>query len=131
MRHAEQLVFKASRGVQTAPFDFSGRWKNELQSTMELLVAGSTVTGKYVSAVSDNGGPTPPFDLFGSVSGKLITFYVNWGTEITTWIGHVVNADTSPEILTLWHIVKAVPDEDDPTNQWKMISSGADNFTRA
>ena len=74
----------------TAPYDFSGQWVNELTSAMDLVVNGTTVSGKYVSAVSDAGGPTPPFDLVGSVSGELVTFSVNWGRKsprgLDTWL---------------------------------------------
>jgi hypothetical protein len=99
---------------------------------MELSVAlDGKVTGRYQSAVSDNGGPTPWFDLAGTTCGDLMAFTVNWGTEITSWIGHGVEIDQRPEILTLWQLVKNVPDIEDPETQWKTIMSGADSFNRA
>jgi len=99
---------------------------------MDLLINGSVVTGKYVSLVTENGpGPTPPFDIYGSVTGDLINFNVNWETEITAWIGHgVIYAGGRASILTLWQIIHTVADEEDPENQWKTISAGADEFRR-
>ncbi|PYV64582.1 MAG: hypothetical protein DMG97_34465, partial [Acidobacteria bacterium] len=48
-------------------FDFSGHWRNELSSYMDLTVDGSNnVTGKYVSAVTGTGGPTPSTDVRGN-----------------------------------------------------------------
>jgi hypothetical protein len=80
--------------------------------------------------VTESGpGPTPPFDIYGSISGDLINFNVNWGEEITAWIGHgVIDAGGSASILTLWQIVHTVQDEEDPENRWKTVSAGADEF---
>jgi hypothetical protein len=97
---------------------------------MDLQINGTVVKGKYVSMVTESGpGPTPPFDIYGSISGDLINFNVNWGEEITAWIGHgVIYAGGSASILTLWQIVHTVQDEEDPENRWKTVSAGADEF---
>jgi hypothetical protein len=131
LKHAELVHFKTPI-VKPSPFDFGGRWVNELGSYMDLKVDGSVVTGHYVSMVTENGpGPTPPFDIYGSVSGDLINFNVNWGAEITAWIGHgVIYAGGNASILTLWQIVHTISDEEDPENQWKTVSAGADEFRR-
>lgn len=130
MRHAERSVFLTPHAKSQSAFDFTGAWKNELGSILVIRVAGSVVTGTFVSKVSDTGGPTPPFDVSGTVTDDLIAFTVNWGDQITSWIGHHVD-DNGPKILTLWQIVKAVADDVDPMNQWKMIESGADTFAPA
>jgi len=85
-----------------------------------MTVDGSNnVTGKYTSAVSGSGGPTPSTDLRGTVTGDLIAFTVNWGSAITTWAGHgVFDANNQPQILTLWHLVVSIADETDPQQQW-------------
>jgi hypothetical protein len=74
MKHAELALLRKPSPRQ--PFDFSGRWTNELKSTMDLVVTGTKISGKYVSAVSSDGGPTPPFDITGSVADDLISFTV-------------------------------------------------------
>jgi hypothetical protein len=131
VRHAETLAFKSKSTIPQS-FDFNGGWRNELGSMMTLRVDGETVSGDYVSAVSEQGsGPTPPYPLHGTTTGDLIAFSVNWGSEITTWTGHAVTqADGHDSIPTLWQIVQAVPNETDPENPWKMILSGADAFWR-
>jgi hypothetical protein len=131
-RHAEQYA-KRTPSVQGNHFDFSGLWINELGSNMDLVVdSNGNVTCKYQSAVTDNGGPTKWFPLTGTISGDLISFTVNWGPEITAWIGHgAFSEHSSPEILTLWQLVKNVPDIQDPETQWKTVMSGADSFIRA
>jgi hypothetical protein len=116
--------------VAPGSFDFSGHWQNELTSYMDLQVNGDVVTGTYVSAVSDDGGPTPPFPVYGSVAGDLINFNVNWGAAITAWIGHGVLVAGASQLLTLWHLVQTVDDETDPSKQWKTVLAGADQFTR-
>jgi len=129
MKHAE-LALLRSINVNPSAFDFSGRWSNELKSYMELKVSGGAITGTYVSAVSDNNRPTPPFPLYGSTVGDLIGFTVNWGNSITSWIGHGVITGGRSQILTLWHLVKAIADETDPKQQWKTVLTGADEFFR-
>lgn len=129
LRHAELAQFKTPM-VSPGSFDFSGHWRNELTSYMDLKVNGDTVSGSYVSAVSETGGPTPPFPVHGTVAGDLINFTVNWGTAITSWIGHGVIDKGAPQILTLWQLVQTVQDDTDPKQQWKMILAGADDFTR-
>jgi len=131
LQHAELVHFRTPT-IAPSPFDFSGHWVNELNSYMDLQINGNTVTGSYVSAVTEAGpGPSPPFPVYGSVTGDLINFNVNWGEEITSWIGHgVILAGGAAQILTLWQIVHTVADEADPENQWKTVSAGADEFHR-
>lgn len=129
LTHAELAYFKTPM-IPTGQFDFSGHWKNELGSYMDLQINGDTVSGTYVSAVSDNGGPTPPMPVYGSVAGDLINFNVNWGEAITAWIGHGIVQDGEDQIVTLWHLVQTIQDETDPQQQWKAVLAGADEFTR-
>ena len=129
MKHAELSLVRTNT-VPPGQFDFSGHWVNELTSYMDLTITGTDVSGTYVSAVSETGGPTPPFPLQGSVAGDLISFTVNWGEAITTWIGHGVVNNGAPGILTLWQLVLTVPDETDPQEQWKTVMAGADELTR-
>ncbi|HXB54849.1 MAG TPA: avidin/streptavidin family protein [Vicinamibacteria bacterium] len=129
MKHAEFAVVNTKK-VAPAAFDFKGHWVNELGSYMDLSINGEDVTGTYVSAVSDAGGPTPPFPLRGTVAGDLISFTVNWEEAITAWVGHGVINNGQPQILTLWHLILTVPNETDPEEQWKTVMAGADEFTR-
>jgi Avidin family len=125
----ETVLFKITSPKQ--PIDFSGQWKNELGSTMDLKISGPTVTGTYTTAVSSNNTAiTKP--LVGTVADDLISFAVNWGTSITAWTGHGVlekqGQNEVLKILTLWQMVVAVPDETDPQQQWKTLYSGSDIF---
>jgi hypothetical protein len=106
-QHAE-LALQKTTNLKPPVFDFGGHWKNELGSYMDLTVDGkNNVTGKYVSAVRGNGGPTPSTDLGGTVTG-----------------------DFQPQILTLWHLVVSIADETNPQKQWETVMAGADSFSR-
>ena len=129
MSSAEQAYFSTKTATPNTTVDFNGRWSNELGSHMDLTVStDGKVTGTYVSARSEAGGPTPPMPLLGAVAGDLIFFCVNWGDSITSWVGHGVLESGQPRILTLWHMALAIPDETDPLNQWETIMAGADSF---
>jgi Avidin family len=129
MKHAESVLVKQRLSAPSSQIDFSGQWKNELGSSMVLSIEGSQVTGTYLSAVSAGDGPVEA-PLYGSVTGDLISFSVNWGNSITSWVGHGIRENDQDGIVTLWHLVAAIPDETNPQSQWKTVYAGADSFTR-
>lgn len=130
-QHAE-VVLQKTKNLKPPVFDFGGHWQNELGSYMDVTVdKNGNLTGKYVSAVSATGGPTPSTDLRGTATGDLLAITVNWGSAITTWVGHgIFDENNQPQILTLWHLVVSIADETNPKNQWETVMTGADTFTR-
>lgn len=129
MQNAEQTFFATKTVAPSALVDFNGRWVNELGSTMRLQIEpNASVTGSYISAVSETGTPTPEMRLAGTVAGDLICFTVNWGECITAWVGHGIIDQGAARIVTLWQMVLAVPDETAPGQQWKTVMAGADVF---
>ncbi len=72
----EKAVTRAAKGTGK-PIDFSGTWKNELGSVATFVQNGDVLSGKYESAVSDNGTKTTGA-LQGYVDGDLISFVVHW-----------------------------------------------------
>jgi hypothetical protein len=131
MRHEKALrTASATAGTPTPPTDFSGRWKNQYQSTMDLEVSGSDVSGSYTSASSGAGGPITG-RLKGFVSGDLISFIVKWpGGSMTAWVGQMVDDQTAPKIKTLWHMVTNLKDDDESELLWMSVFTGADEFHR-
>lgn len=126
-----ELALQRTKNLSPATFDFNGHWKNELNSYMDLTVdKDNNVTGTYVSAVTGAGGPSPETPLSGTITGDLISFTVNWGEAITSWVGHGVFENAQPRIVTLWYMVMAVSDETNPQQQWKTTMAGADEFAR-
>ncbi|MBR2689346.1 MAG: hypothetical protein IKE42_15975 [Aquamicrobium sp.] len=112
------------------PPDFSGRWVNQIQSSMDLTIAGDEVTGSYTSASSSGGGPVSG-PIRGYVAGDRISFVVLWPKgSMTAWVGQMVDDDTSPKIKTLWHLVSDIPEADEPQRLWLSTFAGADEFHR-
>lgn len=133
MSQAAELALQKLKNLQSATFDFNGHWNNELTSYMDIVVdTKGNVTGEYVSAVTATGGPSPSVSIYGTVTGDLISFTVNWGQAITSWTGHgVFDKNNQPQILTLWQMVVSIADETDPANQWETVFAGADTFFRS
>ena len=113
--------------------DFNGKWKNELDSVMELVVKGPSITGTYTSAVSSDGSATPPHPLIGNVDNELISFVVNWidYSSITAWVGQMV-VDTSgkEQIFTMWQMTTTTKDPENKIELWQAILAGSDTFSR-
>jgi hypothetical protein len=106
--------------------DFSGIWKNELQSQMTIRQTNDQVTGIYESAVS-GGHATTTGDLVGYADGDMLSFVVHWRDfqAITAWVGQLDPAGGT--LNTLWQMVKQVNIGD----EWSSINAGADQFIRA
>lgn len=113
--------------------NFTGKWKNDLGSTMEISVnVNGTVTGKYKTAV---GQPDnfEEFDLIGYASGDLISFTANFGKygSITSWTGQHTIKNENEVIFTMWHMAVNVEDADENKKLWGSVWSGYNNFERA
>lgn len=105
--------------------DFSGTWKNELTSKMDLAQTGDKISGTYESAVSGSGSTTVG-DLVGFADGDLLSILVHWRDfqAITAWVGQL-GADQK-SLNTLWNMVKQV----ESGQEWSSINAGADRFTK-
>jgi len=126
MPHLEQTLKYAKAGTGPS-IDFSGSWKNELGSTMQLAQQGNELTGTYKSKVSSGGGTTIG-DLRGYVDGDLISFVVHWRDfqAITSWVGQSEPNTGDKRINTLWQMTKQVAAGD----EWASINAGADEFVK-
>ncbi|AOJ03128.1 MULTISPECIES: avidin/streptavidin family protein [Burkholderia] len=126
MQRLEHALKRVKVGTGT-PIDFSGTWKNELGSTMQIEQSGDSVTGTYRSAVSEKGGSTSG-DLIGYVDGDLIAFVVHWDQfqAITAWVGQCEPGTSNDRINTLWQMTQQV----EAGEEWASINAGADTFVR-
>jgi hypothetical protein len=108
---------------------FSGSWKNQLKSVMHLQVQGGHVVGTYITAVGDPDEKES--ELIGFVLGDLITFTVNFGKSLAAWSGQIQTAAGQvDELVTMWHLIVDVPDEQEEKVMWKDTYAGSDRFTR-
>jgi len=124
--------FLASRPQARAKVDFSGGWRNERGSRLELSVdERGRVGGTFRTAV---GTPFPDetFPVCGFVTGDLIAFSVSFGVHesVTAWAGQHTVAGGRERIETLWHLARNIPDEDEARGLWGAILAGADVFER-
>lgn len=135
LARVEEAVFEALAPKRQV--DFSGRWKNEFGSIMDIHVAGATVTGTYTSMVSSAGGAIRG-PIIGTTTGDIISFTVLWPSEpakITAWVGQLVvtagsSSSQTERLETLWQMIVNEPDAQDPDSLWTTIHAGADHFWR-
>ncbi|MDX0426881.1 hypothetical protein BMJ32_13100 [Sinorhizobium medicae] len=124
----EKALSKTAPSTATA--NFSGRWQNDLGSTMFLAVSGGRLDGTYTSAESAKGGPITG-DVIGFVNGDLISFVVNWPTAaITAWVGQQTEESGTTVLKTLWQMTTNIADAEEPEQLWSSIWAGADIFRR-
>lgn len=107
--------------------DFSGTWKNQLGSTLELLIVDKIVSGRFESGVGDDG-KTVWVQISGRVLDDIITFnaaYEKYGT-LVAWVGQHTVDNGIGKIKTLW--VHATNVEDSQEVDWMWFSNriGAD-----
>lgn len=126
MQHQELALERALGGTGTM-VDFSGDWKNELESVMHLDQSGDSLTGTYTSTVSSSGASTVG-DLKGFVDGDLISVIVHWRDfqAITAWVGQAEPNTSNRTVKTLWQLTKQVASG----SEWASINAGSDTFNR-
>jgi Avidin family len=124
--------FLSSRSGTIAKVDFSGRWRNQRGSSIELAVDDrGHVSGTFQTAV---GTPSPQesFPLCGIAQGDLIAFSVGFGVHesVTGWAGQHTIVGGRERIETLWHLARNIADEDEDRALWSAILTGSDSFER-
>ena len=111
--------------------DFTGTWKNQVGSTLELKTVGETVSGRFESGVGDDGS-TLWVQVSGRVLGDVITFntvYEKFRT-VVAWVGqHTIEGGVG-KIKSLWIHATDVKDSEEQSWMWFSNRLGADVFTR-
>src|SRR5512138_1484285 len=107
--------FLAARERAPETVDFSGRWRNQRGSSLELAIDDrGRVSGTFRTGV---GVPSPheSFPLCGFARGDLIAFSVDFGVHesVTAWAGQHTEAGGRERIETLWHLARNIPDSDE------------------
>jgi hypothetical protein len=125
-------TFLTPKAAGAPPVDFSGTWRNQLNSDMEIVQTGEEIRGSYRTEVGAPGNSVR-FPLVGFATGDLIAFSVNFGEygSLTGWTGQHTVRGNQEEIQTLWHLARNVTDPDEPDQLWSGILAGADTFVRA
>ncbi len=112
--------------------DFTGTWRNQNNSVLELHVVGGIVSGRFESGVGDDG-QTLWVEVSGRVLDDVITFnaaYTRYGT-VVAWVGQHTVVNGVGTIKTHWLHATNVPDAQEQDWMWFTNRIGADMFTRA
>lgn len=110
---------------------FTGRWKNQLGSLLELHVTDGEVSGRLDMGAGNDGQPVW-VEVRGRVGTDLITFnaiFPNHGT-VVAWVGQHTSEDQVRQIKTVWVHATNVPDSQEQAWMWFSNRIGADVFKR-
>ena len=86
---------------------FSGTWRNDQGSGMELHQEGDIITGVYITKIGNDLVVEKRHPLIGRTVGPLIGLIVTWpaASSITSWTGRLVtDAAGQRSIHTVWHL---------------------------
>lgn len=111
--------------------DFSGKWRNQLGSEMEIAVQPDhRITGVFRSGVGAVD-PQREFPLVGFQSGDVMTFCVSFERfGLAAWVGQHTTAGGVEQIVTMWHLAENVPEELERAWLWSGVKAGSDTFVR-
>lgn len=110
---------------------FTGTWKNQNDSTLELTENGGVLSGRFESGVGDNGAILW-VDITGRILDDVATFnalYPQYGT-VVSWVGQMTDDAGTDVIKTQWLHVTNIPDDQEQDWMWYTNRIGADVFRR-
>lgn len=113
--------------------DFTGTWRNQNGSQLELRQLGSDViSGRFDSGVGDND-ETLWVEVTGRALGDLITFHAIFSKfdTVVSWVGQHTIHDGIGQIRTHWLHASNAADQDEPAWLWYTNRIGNDTFVRA
>ena len=116
-----------------ADIDFSGVWKNQRESTMDIRQdSAGKISGEYTTIVGSDGTSSLTKPIVGQAHGDQIVFYVDWWPySMTSWTGQLLTQRSGSEVLeTVWTNTKDVSDSTEPNDGWAGLRTGGDSFTR-
>ena len=111
--------------------DFTGTWKNQNSSVLELTQSGDSISGRFDSGVGDDGN-TIWVEVSGRTLGDVVTFnaiYSSYKTVIS-WVGQLTIESGTEIIKTQWLHVSDIPDDQEQDWMWFTNRIGADVFSK-
>jgi hypothetical protein len=115
----------------TMAVNFTGTWKNQNRSTLELKEVGGIITGRFESGVGDDG-QTVWIDVSGRTLDDVITFnaiYKKYGT-VVSWVGQLTHESGTDILKAQWLHATNIPDNQERDWMWFSNRIGSDVFTR-
>jgi len=111
--------------------DFTGTWKNQHNSTLELHLVGGIVSGRFESGVGDDA-QTLWVEVSGRVLGDVIAFNAVYPKyqSVGAWVGQHTVESAVENIKTHWIHATNIPDDQEQEWMWLTNRIGSDVFTR-
>jgi len=112
--------------------DFTGTWKNQHDSTLELNVLNGIVSGRFESGVGDDNQT-----LWVAVSGRTIEDVITFNAvfekycTVVAWVGQHTEENGVGKIKTHWLHATNVDDSEEKYWMWSSNRIGSDVFVRA
>lgn len=112
--------------------DFTGTWKNQLGSLLELLMDGDEIRGRFESAVGERDKQPHWVAVSGKAQDDLITFCASLPAHgsLVSWVGQHTIRGGSSQIQTQWLHVTNVPEDREHAWMWSANRIGFDIFER-
>lgn len=130
MNHSERVI-EERPPAPPRPFQFAGHWTSRSGAYIDLVVAGNSVEGSYVTAPHAPNATATLFPITGTQTGDLISWTVNWGSSITAWLGHgTVDEAGKAQVLLQWHLIQSFDTQGTKRDFRDAIVHGTDDFTR-
>lgn len=115
----------------------TGKWFNELGSSMVISLSGNTIKGTYTNAAGSAAGD---YDFLGVVepaptgTNQAVAWVVTWVRKsdkknvhsVTAWSGQYQLIDDEETITAEWLLTA----ETDPADDWSSTTIGQDVFKR-
>lgn len=125
-------LFKKWDEVPVNATNFSGVWRNELNSEMTLHVDETgRISGVYRPGTPDGVSETS-HPVLGFANGDLICFTVDFehNQMVCSWTGHAAQELNSDVIKTQWNLVKHLNGEEFSMETWGATHCGSNSFKR-
>jgi len=112
--------------------DFTGTWKNQYGSLLELRMNGEEIRGRFESAVGEWGKESHWVEVSGKALDDLITFCASLPTHgsLVSWVGQHTVREGVGQIQAEWLHVTNVPDDREQSRMWSANRIGFDVFKR-
>jgi hypothetical protein len=112
--------------------DFTGSWKNQHGSVLELQMDGEQIRGRFESGVGEWDSDPHWIEVSGKAQEDLITFCASFRTHgsLVSWVGRHTLRDGADQIQAEWLHITNVPHDREGPWLWSANRIGFDTFER-
>ncbi|WP_372753939.1 avidin/streptavidin family protein [Labilibaculum sp.] len=109
--------------------NLNGKWKNQYNSEMEIVVIENRVSGTFQTAIGQ-AKFEEKFELTGKINSNVIAFLVDFEKykSIACWTGRFEEDCSGPVIHSMWHLSQSDGGEEEQLA--KAILTGVGTFRK-